>query len=109
MVPDGANRSFADAVGEQITQTEFSDIKVNDARGNQISDPVFIFLGHEMIHAHHNQRGRNRRGLAATDGAYSNREEQETVATGALNENQLRAEHGLTARHGSGGVDTRSP
>ena len=86
-----------------------SDIKVYDKNGAEISDPVYIFLGHEMIHARHNQLGRNRRGLAATDPAkYSNREEEETIATGGgITENQLRAEHGLDARVGHGGVDKR--
>jgi hypothetical protein len=72
-------------------------------------DPVYIFLGHEMIHARHNQLGRNRRNVAATAPAkYSNREEEETIATGAgITENQLRAEHGLEGRVGHGGVDKR--
>ncbi|HEX3758667.1 MAG TPA: DUF4157 domain-containing protein [Kofleriaceae bacterium] len=86
-----------------------NDIKVYDQNGAEISDPVYIFLGHEMIHARHNQLGRNRRNLAATDPAkYSNREEEETIATGGgITENQLRAEHGLDARVGHGGVDKR--
>jgi hypothetical protein len=86
-----------------------NDIKVYDRNGAEISDPVYIFLGHEMIHARHNQLGRNRRNLAASDPSkYSNREEEETIATGAgITENQLRAEHGLDARVGHGGVDKR--
>ncbi|WP_428261228.1 M91 family zinc metallopeptidase [Haliangium sp.] len=84
-----------------------TDIKVYDAGGNEIADPVYIFLGHEMIHARHNQAGRNRRNLAATDPAYSNREEQETVEGAGISENALRREHGLTERHGSGGRDVR--
>jgi hypothetical protein len=86
-----------------------NDIKVYDRNGAEISDPIYIFLGHEMIHARHNQLGRNRRGLAAADaGKYSNREEEETIATGGgITENQLRAEHGLDARVGHGGVDKR--
>lgn len=86
-----------------------SDIKVYNAAGTEISDPVYIFLGHEMIHARHNQLGRNRRNLAATNAAkYSNREEEQTIATGSgVTENQLRAEHGLDARVGTSGVDKR--
>jgi hypothetical protein len=86
-----------------------NDIKVYDRNGAEISDPVYIFLGHEMIHARHNQLGHNRRNLAASDPSkYSNREEEETIATGAgITENQLRAEHGLDARVGHGGVDKR--
>jgi hypothetical protein len=86
-----------------------NDIKVYNQAGAEIADPVYIFLGHEMIHAQHNQQGRNRRQLAATAPAkYSNREEEETIATGAgITENQLRGEHGLEARVGHGGVDKR--
>lgn len=86
-----------------------NDIKVYNAAGAEISDPVYIFLGHEMIHAQHNQLGHNRRNVAASNPAkYSNREEEETIATGAgTTENQLRAEHGLEARIGHGGVDKR--
>ncbi|MGB3716165.1 MAG: M91 family zinc metallopeptidase [Candidatus Promineifilaceae bacterium] len=83
------------------------DIKVNDKSGNEISDPVFIILGHELIHAQHNRAGRNRREQAATSGDYTNKEEEQTVATGPTTENDLRSEHGLKARHGSGGRDTR--
>jgi hypothetical protein len=83
------------------------DIRVNDKDGNEISDPVFIILGHEMIHAQHNRAGRNRRDQAATSGDYSNKEEEQTVATGPTTEKDLRSEHGLKARHGSGGRDTR--
>lgn len=54
------------------------------------------------IHARHNQIGRNRRNLTAADPTkYGNREEEETIATGAgITENELRAEHGLDARVG---------
>jgi hypothetical protein len=71
--------------------------------------PVYIFLGHEMIHARHNQLRRNHSNLAAADPArYSNREEEETIATGAgITENQLRAEHDLDARASDGATDKR--
>lgn len=83
------------------------DVKVYDKDKNKISDPVFIILGHEMIHAQHNREGRNQRSQAAASGDYSNKEEEQTVATGPTTENSLRSEHGLKARHGSGGEDTR--
>jgi hypothetical protein len=89
-----------------------ADIKVYDASGVEISDPVFISLGHEMVHARHNQLGRNRTHLGAADPPrYHNREEEETIATGTLSvtENQLRAEHGLAARAGNRVVDKRAP
>jgi hypothetical protein len=84
-----------------------SDAVVFDSAGNEISLPVFITLGHELIHAKHNAEGRNRRNLAATNSDYSNREEEETIATGDMTENDLRTEHGLTLRNGHGGRDTR--
>jgi hypothetical protein len=75
-----------------------------DKDGKEIPSPVWLILGHELIHAEHNAAGRNKRNLAATDSAYSNREEEETIATGAgVTENALRAEHGMPDRHGHAG------
>ena len=82
------------------------DIKVHDAAGADISDPVYIFLGHELIHARHIAAGEVDMG-APTDASYGIKEEETTIATGALSENDLRAEHGLTKRHDHGGSDTR--
>ena len=81
---------------------DFDDkrVEVFDKAGKQIAEPLFIALGHELVHAKHNAEGRNRRNLASTDPAYPNREEQETIEGGGLSENTLRAEHGLPARHG---------
>ena len=79
-----------------------------DSAGKEIAAPVFEVLGHELIHAQHNAAGRNRRSQAATEAAYGNREEEETISTGAVTENMLRGEHGLAgSRFGHGGRDTR--
>ncbi|MBE9129621.1 MULTISPECIES: eCIS core domain-containing protein [unclassified Coleofasciculus] len=83
------------------------DVVVYDAAGNEIPLPIFITLGHELIHAQHNAAGQNRRNLPASDAAYSNKEEEETIATGSLTENDLRNEHNLDERHGHAGRDTR--
>ena len=100
----GAGGTTIIQIDANLTDT---DAVVYDSAGNEISLPVFITLGHELIHAKHNAEGRNRRNLAATDSDYSNREEEETIATGDLTENDLRTEHGLTLRQGHGGRDTR--
>lgn len=99
---DGSAGTGATTIIEIDPACTDDDIKAFNKNGVEIPDPVYIFLGHEMIHARHNQLGRNRRGLAATDPAkYPNREEEATIATGAgITENQLRAEHGLDARAG---------
>jgi hypothetical protein len=105
--PGGQAGSGSGTIIEIDPTLKDEDIKVNDKDGNEISDPVFIILGHEMIHAQHNRAGRNRREQAATSGDYSNKEEEQTVATGPTTEKDLRSEHGLKARHGSAGRDTR--
>lgn len=74
-----------------------------DKAGKEIASPVFLILGHELIHAKHNQEGRNKRSQAPTDAAFGNKEEEETISTGTLTENGLRAEHGLGERHGHNG------
>jgi hypothetical protein len=85
-----------------------TDIVCRDPAGNVISAPIFLILGHELIHAVHNDAGRNHRDQAATDTSYSNLEEEETIATGAgITENKLRGEHGLGEREGHGATDTR--
>jgi hypothetical protein len=106
---DGSSGGGGTTIIEVDPACSDGDIKVYDKNGAEIADPVYIFLGHEMIHARHNQLGHNRRSLAAAaPGQYSNREEEETIATGAgTTENQLRTEHGLDARVGHGGVDKR--
>ena len=105
--PSGQAGSGSGTIVEMDPSLKDEDIKVYDKGGKEISDPVFIILGHELIHAEHNRAGRNRREQAATSGSYSNKEEEQTVATGPTTENDLRSEHGLKARHGSAGRDTR--
>jgi hypothetical protein len=85
-----------------------TDIQFFDPAGKKISVPVFMIMGHELIHAAHNDAGHNRREKAATDRAYPNLEEEETIATGGgPTENKLLAEHGLGVRKGHALVDTR--
>jgi hypothetical protein len=86
-----------------------TDIQCFDPAGKRISAPIFLILGHELIHATHNDAGHNHREKAATDGAaYPNAEEEETIATSAgPTENKLRAEHGLGVRKGHALTDTR--
>jgi hypothetical protein len=88
---------------------DFDDKRVDvfDAAGKRIAEPLFTSIGHELIHAKHNAEGHNRRNLPSTSTAYPNLEEQETIETGALSENTLRAEHGLPARRGHALVDNR--
>jgi hypothetical protein len=85
-----------------------TDVLVHDAAGAEIADPVFIFLGHELIHAQHITLGRVNLG-AATGAGYPHAEEESTIATGTPSENSLRLEHGLPRRAGHGGRDRRVP
>ena len=86
-----------------------TSIMTFDSAGGEHAAPVWLILGHELIHAQHNAAGRNRRNLAAVGGAaWGNREEEETISTGSgLTENALRAEHGMDPRFGHGIRDTR--
>ncbi len=88
---------------------DFDDkrVEVFDKDGKQIPEPLFIALGHELIHAKHNAAGRNKRAQASTDPAYPNREEQDTIEGSGLSESTLRAEHGLPGRHGHALKDMR--
>jgi hypothetical protein len=73
-----------------------------DADGNELASPVFIMLGHELVHAVHNAAGINQRNAEASSTEWVNREEEVTIAGPDLSENTLRAEHGLGERHGHG-------
>jgi hypothetical protein len=95
----------------RFTDTQSADL---DAGGNRILSPHFITLGHELIHGLHNARGENLANVtspgftgAGGAGVWKDMEEWATIAgTGAqdeITENSLRAEHGLTARHGHEG------
>jgi hypothetical protein len=106
VVTGGKKGAGADSFVTLDASVGDGDIKVHDDAGNDISDPVYIFLGHELIHARHIAAGEVDMGAPA-DAAYGIKEEEATIATGGLSENDLRAEHGLTKRHGHGGTDTR--
>jgi hypothetical protein len=75
-------------------------VKAFDATGHKIYTPVYLILGHELIHARHNIVGQNRRNQAPTEPAYGNLEEEQTISTGTLTENMLRKEHSLPLRFG---------
>ncbi|MBT3219955.1 MAG: hypothetical protein HN348_12770 [Proteobacteria bacterium] len=69
----------------------------------------FFILGHELIHAKHAAEGTYTKNDTATERGYKNLEEQRTIATGKINENQLRREHNQGQRSGHSGRDTRFP
>lgn len=95
-------------VDPNLSDTSSADL---DAEGQKIVAPTFITLGHELIHARHNQQGRNLERVDTQryqDGGdragWKDREEYETIAHGpGVTENQLRQEHQLSARHGHEG------
>jgi hypothetical protein len=89
-----------------------TDLRVYDKDHHEIAEPLYIGLGHELIHASHNQAGTNTRDLPAKGphkDISDNLEEETTIegGDGGPSENALRAEHGLPARVGHGGVDLR--
>lgn len=88
----------------------FSDktIKTYDKNGKELATPFFLALGHEMIHALHNQQGTNARNQAGSAAAWDNKEEENTIDGPGISENALRREHGLGQRYGHGGKVTSS-
>jgi len=104
---DGKKGSGADATIELDPDLNDDTVVVNDKDGNEISDPAYIVLGHEMIHAQHDAEGTNQKHFAPTDASYGDLEEEQTIATGDMSENALRDDAGLPHRSGHGGRDTR--
>jgi hypothetical protein len=89
--------------------TRDTDDAVRDRWGSSIPAPAFIQYGHELVHALHN---RNATASSGVDfGRYkgtvwTSREEHQTIESlvpGALSENLLRDEHGITRRYGHAG------
>ena len=79
---------------------------VRDKDGNELASPVFLILGHELVHAIHNQDGDNDAAASGSAG-YPNKEEEETIGDRHdMTENALRREHGLGVRSGHWARDT---
>lgn len=106
--------SHTPGVGSDVViglDPEWRSVRVYDRSGNVLSDRDVIRVGHELIHARHAVAGTSAESLPATDAAYENREEEQTIDTGDLTENDLREEHRVDAapgrpaprRHGHGG------
>ena len=74
-------RGGADSFLDLDASVGDADVKVHDAAGNDIADPVYIFLGHELIHARHIAAGAVDMG-APSDASYGIKEEETTMATG---------------------------
>lgn len=82
-------------------------IKVFDKDGNELATPFFLALGHELIHAFHNEKGTNARDQVPSNAAWDNKEEENTInGAKGVTENKLRKEHGLGKRFGHGGKVT---
>ncbi|HAX84708.1 MAG TPA: hypothetical protein DCY91_00205, partial [Cyanobacteria bacterium UBA11370] len=116
--PGGTRRagSGSSCVIEIDADLQDDSIKAYDAVGNEIDSPVFIVLGHELIHAQHITTGEVRGTVnsggrpvldPASDPAYGIAEEEDTIATGSLTENGLRNEHGIDERYGHDAEDKR--
>ncbi|NOQ75443.1 MAG: hypothetical protein GQ574_25765 [Crocinitomix sp.] len=77
-----------------------SQHEMNNA-GRTTANPSHIIFGHELVHAVHNQRGRNLRNIPNPDidmHQWTNLEEHQTITGQGLSENTLRDEENLTIR-----------
>ncbi|HEU0054688.1 MAG TPA: hypothetical protein VFQ39_15990, partial [Longimicrobium sp.] len=89
--------------------TRDSDTLARDWWGSYIPSPAWLQYGHELIHALHFRDDQDRTGVDLERyerTLWGNQEEYQTIAgpaRGALTENLLRYEHGITARYGHGG------
>ncbi len=105
----GAHDDAASKNGKGSASTVYLDpnlsdksVKVYDKDGKKLATPVFLALGHELIHASHNQAGT--RDTTKTGDAWDNQEEKNTIESGpGVTENDLRRSLGLGKRHGHGG------
>lgn len=86
-------------------------VKAFDADFEELANPGFLVLGHELIHAKHMVEGTTapKGEKPLIDPEYHELEEEETIASGKISENALRQEHGLKARFGHEGKETGFP
>jgi hypothetical protein len=89
------------------------DVQVDRQGGGRTSMPNYISLGHELIHAEHENLGIDAGPTNPTDTSYDTAEEERTIAVpstaapGQITEDMLRAEHGLDQRVSHAGYDDR--
>jgi hypothetical protein len=103
----------ADVVVDINPTMDDDTLQAYDRDFNLIHQPVFLVLGHELIHARHHVLGIATPLMAqpVVDESYHELEEEETIASGnrldphALSENLLRGEHRLAARFSHEGYD----
>lgn len=109
---DGKKGAGSDVVVGMDPDFTDDTIKAFDADYNEIHQPVFATLGHELIHAKHATEGSLApREQHPSHEHYDDLEEEETIAgdSEGLSENAIRADHGLTPRFGHKGKDVRMP
>jgi Domain of unknown function (DUF4157) len=87
---------------------ELTDSKVftYNRAGSEILSPVYVSLGHELLHAKHNIEGVSSLRLPLHEEFqihYPNYEELMTIELDELSENKIRSEHFLDERHGHAG------
>lgn len=93
--------------------TRDSDDLSSDRYGFAIPAPAFIQYGHELIHALHFRNAEDRSAEQIDQyrtTRWTDREEHQTIESlfpGAISENTLRDEHGITNRYGHSGGRSR--
>jgi len=87
------------------------DIKVStDRHGHLADEPIYVILGHELIHALHITTGHfsiGQLGNAADIEKHRIEEEENTISRGYPTEADIRSENGLRRRFGNKVVDRR--
>ena len=104
---DGTSSDGTDSIVEIDPDLKDDSVIVFDKDGNPIDAPVFLILGHELIHAENHLQGDGQLGIPADDDAYTDAEEEAAIAGTTVSENMLRAEHGYEERFGHDAVDMR--
>ncbi len=107
----GARGGSDSQVAVRLGTQDSADLSY-DRLGRPIPAPAWLQYGHELIHALHfrNAEDRSAENIDAYRGTvWGDREEHHTIASlnlfpGAVSENDLRAEHGITARYGHTGT-----
>ncbi|MGB1251676.1 MAG: M91 family zinc metallopeptidase [Candidatus Promineifilaceae bacterium] len=104
---DGTSGPGTDSIVEIDPDLKDDSVIVFDKDGDFMDAPVFLILGHELIHAENQMQGDDQVAIPASDPAYTDAEEEAAIAGTTVSENMLRAEHGYAARFGHAAEDLR--
>ncbi len=92
------NKVGTPSIVKLVPGSKDSDFIASSDHGDVLFSPRFLVMGHELVHAMHNAKGKCRRRFAmnGVDPRWNNLEEYQTILKGKLSEQTLRQQYGIS-------------